>query len=119
MNIQIITKNYKASEKLQSNIEKKFEKLGKYFNDDASATIVLSRFRDASKIEATIQAKKNIFRAEEVSDNIYEAMDIAIAKLSNQMSKFKGKLEISTDSHAELQDQGIRLISLQALFPTL
>ena len=93
MNIQIITKNYKASEKLQSNIEKKFEKLGKYFNDDASATIVLSRFRDASKIEATIQAKKNIFRAEEVSDNIYEAMDIAIAKLSNQMSKFKGKLE--------------------------
>lgn len=93
MKVQIITKNYKASEKLQANIEKKFEKLGKYFNDDATATVTLSRFKDASKLEATIQAKKNIFRAEEISDNVYEAMDIAIAKLSNQMSKFKGKLE--------------------------
>ena len=63
MNIQIITKNYKASEKLQSNIEKKFEKLGKYFNDDASATIVLSRFKDASKIEATSSALKMFFLA--------------------------------------------------------
>lgn len=93
MKVQIITKNYKASEKLQANIEKKFEKLGKYFGDEATATVTLSRFKDASKLEATIQAKKNIFRAEEISDNVYEAMDIAIAKLSNQMSKFKGKLE--------------------------
>lgn len=50
MKVQIITKNYKASEKLQANIEKKFEKLGKYFNDDATATVTLSRFKDASKL---------------------------------------------------------------------
>ena len=93
MKVQIITKNYKASEKLQANIEKKFEKLGKFFNDDVTATVVLSRFREATKLEATIKAKNNIFRAEEISDNEYEAMDIAIAKLSNQMAKFKGKLE--------------------------
>ena len=93
MKVSITTKDYKASDKLKEQIEKKFDKLGKYFQDDVNTNIILSRFKEMFKIEATINAKQAIFRAEEVSDNAYEAIDTVIDKLSNQMSKFKGRLE--------------------------
>ena len=93
MKVMIIAKNYKMSDRLHENIEKKFSKLGKFFQDDVTATVIVSRFKDKTKLEATINTKQTLFRAEETSDNVYEAMDLVIDRLSNQMSKFKGKLE--------------------------
>ena len=55
--------------------------------------MVLSHQRDKDKLEATINAKGAIFRAESVAEDIYESLDNVIAKLSRQMSKFKGKLQ--------------------------
>ncbi len=93
MKVMITAKNYKPSERLQENIEKKFSKLEKYFQDDVTANVIVSKFKDKTKLEATINAKQTIFRAEEISDNVYEAMDVIIDRLSQQMKKFKGKLE--------------------------
>ena len=93
MKISIMAKDYKLSDRLRETIEKKFEKLGKYFQEDVSTNVIVSRFKDMTKIETTINTKQTIFRAEEVSDNAYEAIDQILDKLSNQMSKFKGKLE--------------------------
>ncbi len=92
MDIKITGKNYKISDRLEKKIEDKFSRLGKYFNEDATAHVVLSKFKDRTKLEATINVKHGIFRVEEISDNVYEALDIAVDKLANQMSKFKGKL---------------------------
>lgn len=93
MKISITAKNYKISDRLHENIKKKFEKLGKYFRDDISTNMVVSRFKDKTKLEATINGKQTIFRAEAISDNVYDALDIVIDRLQNQMAKFKGKLE--------------------------
>lgn len=93
MKIKILAKNYKVSDRLDENLEKKFEKLDKYFQDDAVANIVISRFKDMTKLEVTINAKQTVFRAEAIQDNVYDALDVVLDKLSNQMSKFKGKLE--------------------------
>ena len=89
----ITAKNYKPSERLQDNIEKKFTKLEKFFDEDVTANVIVSKFKDKTKLEATINTKQNLFRAEEISDNVYEAMDLVIDRLSSQMKKFKGKLE--------------------------
>ncbi len=93
MKINIMAKNYKVSERLEDNIEKKFEKLGKFFHDDVTANVVVSKFKDMTKLEATINAKQAVFRAESAQDNVYDAMDIVLDKLSSQMSRLKGKLE--------------------------
>lgn len=93
MKLVITAKDYKPSDRLKNTIEKKFEKLGKYFQEDVSATVNTSRFKEMTKVEATINTKQTIFRAEEVSDNVYEAIDLLVDKLANQISKFKGKLE--------------------------
>lgn len=92
MKIIITGKNFNASSYLQETIEKKFEKLGKYFSDDISTSVRLSQERGKDKVEATINANGTMFRAEEAADDVYEAVDSIIDKLSNQMSKYKGKL---------------------------
>ena len=93
MKVNIIAKNFKTYPKLQDKVEMKFEKLSKYFADEIVANVVLSHERGKDKLEATINAKGAVFRAEEVADDIYESLDLAISKLSKQMSKFKGKLQ--------------------------
>lgn len=93
MKFQITDKNFKSYQYLEDTIEKKFEKLGKYFADDIDCKVVLSKERGKDKIEVTINAKGAVFRAEEVCDDIYEGIDKSVDKLSRQMSKFKGKLQ--------------------------
>ena len=90
----IITgKNFNTYQHLEDTIEKKLEKLDKYFAEDIEAKVVLSQERNKDKIEVNINAKGAQFRTEQVSDDIYEGLDKAIDKLARQMSKFKGKLQ--------------------------
>ena len=93
MKIQISAKNYPMSEKLSNYIEKKLGKLDKYFNEDVTANVVVSKLRDVPKFEATINAKQSVFRGEMDNDSIDDAVEMATEKLANQMSKLKGKLE--------------------------
>ncbi|MBQ1489871.1 MAG: ribosome-associated translation inhibitor RaiA [Eubacterium sp.] len=93
MKVNITGKNFKVYPALEDKIEKKFEKLGKYFSDDITANVVLSQERGKDKIEATINAKGTVFRSEEVTMEVHEGIDKVIDKLSRQMSKYKGKLQ--------------------------
>lgn len=93
MKINITGKNFTTYQRLEDTIDKKFEKLGKYFSDDITVNVVLSQERGKDKIEVTINAKGAVFRAEEVVPDIYEGIDRVVDKLASQMSKFKGKLK--------------------------
>lgn len=90
----IITgKNYSPSDKLKATIEKKFEKLDKYFSNEITGNVMTIKEKGGYKVEATINAKGTIFRAEVKADDPYDAVDRVIEKLSSQMSKFKSKLQ--------------------------
>lgn len=93
MKITITGKNFNTYKHLEDTIDKKFERLGKYFSDDIDVKVVLSQERGKDKIEVNINAKGAVFRAEEVTTDIYEGIDRAVDKLSSQMAKFKGKLQ--------------------------
>jgi len=93
MKVVITSKNFSASGHLKEIIEKKFEKLGKYFSNDIVANVIISMERGKQKIEATINARGMIFRAEEGSTDVYDGVDRVIEKLSTQMSRFKTKLQ--------------------------
>ena len=47
---------------------------------------------ELDKMEATITTKGAIFRAEDVSQDIFDCIDIVADKLQSQMSKYKGKM---------------------------
>lgn len=93
MKVNITSKNFKSYNKLEEDIERKLEKLGKFFSDDIVANVMLSQEGGQDKIETTINAKGTIFRAEEYCRDVHEGLDVTIDKLSRQMSKYKGKLQ--------------------------
>jgi len=102
MKIVIISKNHNASDRLKATIEKKFDKLGKYFSNEITANVVTSKVREQYKVEATITTKGTIFRAEVLAEDPYEGVDRVVEKLSRQMSKFKTKLQKKYKDHKEL-----------------
>lgn len=95
-------RNYKISDKLEATIEKKFAKLDKYFSDEITANVMVLQEKGRCKMEATINAKKHIFRSEVTADDPYDAVDKVVEKLSSQMSKFKTKLQKKYKDHKEV-----------------
>ncbi len=93
MKIIVTGKNISVNDKIQEAIDRKFEKLGKYFADDIQANIMMHPEKSKVKMEATIVAKGTIFRAEEVAQDIFDCIDAVADKLLSQMSKYKGKLQ--------------------------
>ena len=92
MKIIVTGKHIAISEKIQDAIDKKFEKLGKYFADDIQAKVIIHPEKSKVKMEATIVTKGTIFRAEDVSQDVFDCIDIVAEKLLKQMTKYKGKL---------------------------
>ena len=93
MKVNITGKNFNTYDRLQETVEKKLDKLDKYFSDEATAKVVLSKERGRDKIEATINAKGAVFRAEEVTDDIYEGIDLAVDKLAMSDVQIQRKTE--------------------------
>jgi putative sigma-54 modulation protein len=107
MKVIITSKNFSASDHLKETIEKKFDKLNKYFSSDIIANVMISMERGKQKIEATINARGMIFRAEENSVDVYEGVDRVLEKLSSQMSRFKAKLQKKHKDNKALLFAGI------------
>ena len=107
MKINITGKNFTTYKRVEDTIDKKFEKLGKYFSDDITINVVLSQERGKDKIEVTINAKGTVFRAEEVAVDVYEGIDKAVDKLSRQMAKYKGKLQKRYNDNKSLRFENI------------
>lgn len=93
MKVIISSKNVKSSEHLKSAIEKKLEKLDKFFSEDVTANVMVSEQRDKQKLEVTISAGGTLFRAENTADVAYDAIEGVVDKLTTQISKFKKKLQ--------------------------
>lgn len=102
MKVTITSRNFQASEHLKDTIEKKIQKLSKYFSDDIVVNVMLSSEKGRDKVEATINAKGTIFRAEETSNAAYDAIDRVVEKLSSQMSRYKSKLQKKHKENREL-----------------
>ncbi len=103
MKILITSKNVKATDDLKDRIQKKMEKLDKYFAEDIGANVMLSEERGKQKIEATIKVKNMLFRAEDKSGDFYTGIDNVVEKLSSQMSRFKKKIQKKHKNSREFQ----------------
>ena len=103
MKIIVTGKNINVSDKIQEAIDKKFEKIGKYFADDTRANIVMHPEKDKVKLEATIVVKGTIFRAEDVEQDIFDCIDTVGDKLAKQVSKYKDKMQKRNKSNESVR----------------
>ena len=103
MKIIVTGKNITISDRIQEAIDRKFEKLGKFFADDIKANIVIHPERDKVKVEATIVTKGTIFRAEDVKQDVFDCIDTVADKLTTQITKYKKKLQKKNKSNESVR----------------
>lgn len=94
MNINYVGKNLTIRDNFKKTVEKKLEKLSKYFDDDVKSTATFSIHGNFKKVEVTIWLRSGtIIRAEEVSDEMLDSVDMAVESLDAQLKKYKSKLQ--------------------------
>lgn len=71
---------------------KKIDKLGKFFDEEASADIVVAEQKDKMIVEVTIRTADMIYRAEERNEEVYNAADDVVASVTRQIRKNKTRL---------------------------
>lgn len=87
MKIKYIAKSYKISNKFKEVLEKKLDKLSKYFKSDYEIKVNCSTQGEIEKLEITINADGLFLRSEVVSDNMYNNIDLAMPKIEKQIIK--------------------------------
>ncbi len=93
MKINISAKGFTANEKQVALIEKKFEKLAKYFSDDIVVDVTMGYKKKRQTMEAMIVLKGVIFRAEYTDTDMNLCLDKVVDRLSSQMSRYKKKIQ--------------------------
>ncbi len=88
-----VLKKFTLNEKEQQMIEKRLERLGKFFADDTEATIKLASVGNKEKIEITIFENGVFYRSEEIDDKVQNALDRAVDIIERQIRKNKTKLQ--------------------------
>lgn len=95
MIITISGKNIEVSDYLEELINKKVNKLDKYFPEDTQAHVALSVERNRHIVEVTIPYAGGIIRGEETSGDMYASVDNVLSKLEKQIVRHRTKLEKS------------------------
>lgn len=93
MKVEIVAKNYRVTQDLKDIINKKINKLDKYFDDDAQCKIYLKKEKINSKMEVSLNCKSLNIRAEGKGENFYDIIDLVLPKLERQIHKHRSKLE--------------------------
>ena len=87
--------NVEVTESIRSYIEKKVEKLSRYFTQvpEATAHVNLKVYSNRkAKVEVTLPLPYLTLRAEETSEDLYGSIDLVVDKLERQLRKYKTKI---------------------------
>ena len=96
LDFNIRGENIEVTPAIREHIEKKVEKIERYFNEDINATahVNLKVYNDKqTKVEITIPMKNLTLRAEERHADMYAAIDLIVDKLERQIRKHKTKVK--------------------------
>ncbi len=93
MRLTISGKNMVVTEGIRSMLEKKIQKLDKYFDPSTDVTATLSVEKNRHILEVTIPINGAILRAEESTDDMYSTIDRVMDKLERQIRRHRTKLE--------------------------
>ena len=93
MKTNIYLRKVDLSTEKKEMITKKIDKLGKFFDDDVSADVVVNTQKDKIIVEVTIRTPDMIYRAEERDDDLYNAVDEIVEAIVRQIRKNKTRLQ--------------------------
>lgn len=104
MKITTIGRQMEVQEDLKLLFERKLKKFDKFFDNEATAYVTLSKIKSSERLELTISNHGTMFRAEVTAETFNNALDEAIEKILRQIRKNKTKLEKQLRSGAFAAD---------------
>lgn len=93
MNITIVGRKCTPREDFKERAENKLSKVEKFFGPDATAKITATVEKNQKICEITLIKKSMIFRAQERSDDLEDALDMCVDSLIRQIRKNKTRIE--------------------------
>lgn len=72
--------------------EKKLSKFNKIFSEDATASVVVTLYKNRQTVEVTIKDNGVVCRAEDTQDEMNDALDKVVDIIARQMRKNKTRL---------------------------
>lgn len=93
MKITIVGRKVNLKNHFKELAEKKLSKFDRIFDEDAEATVTVTVERNRQTVEITIKQRGMIYRAEDTSLEMNEALDHVISALGRQIRRNKTKLE--------------------------
>lgn len=93
MLITYIAKKVNLKDNFKNLVEKKLSKFDRLFSDSASATVKVTVEKNRQTVEITINDNGMIYRSENTSQEMNEAVDKCVAILGRQIRKNKSRLE--------------------------
>ncbi len=93
MKVTIVGRKVNLRNNFKELAEKKLSKFDRIFDEDAEATVTVTVERNRQTVEITIKQRGMIYRAEETSLEMNEALDHVISALGRQIRRNKTRLE--------------------------
>lgn len=105
MRINLTERNYTASERLKSILEKKLNKLNKFFDQNTDAFITLSKENQMHIMEITIPFGGTMLRGERKGEDMYTLVDEIEEILDRQILRHRTRLEkhLKSDAFADFE----------------
>nr|PZM87787.1 MAG: ribosome-associated translation inhibitor RaiA [[Clostridium] cellulosi] len=92
MKIIITGRKVTVKDAFKERVEKKLNKLDKFFDEDALAYVTVSVEKERQTVEVTVKYKGMIYRAEETTKDMFNSFDNAVDALVRQINKNKARL---------------------------
>ena len=89
MNITISGKDVKATEAIKEYVDKKMERLERYFGEDFDVSLTIKTEREEQIAEMSVKAKVDTYRAVTAHKDLYASIDKNIDILEGQIRKIK------------------------------
>ncbi len=93
MKVNIIGRKVNLRDSFKEKVIKKLHKFERFFGDDADANVTVTLEKNRQTVEITVRSRGYIYRAEQTSTDMDEALDKALEHLSGQIRKYKSRLD--------------------------
>lgn len=94
LKIDLTARNLEVSDDLRDYVKKKLGKIEKSFERSSVAQVVLtSEGKDRQIAEITLPVNGMYVRGEEVTDDIYASVNLAVDKIERQIAKYRARFE--------------------------
>ncbi|MGI5967617.1 MULTISPECIES: ribosome hibernation-promoting factor, HPF/YfiA family [Anaerotruncus] len=92
MNVTITARKTSVRDSFKDRIEKKLQKLDRFFDDTAKAIVTVTNEGDRETVEVTIQSQGMFYRAEKTTADRFDSLEAVVDSLFRQIVKNKNKL---------------------------